>query len=187
MNISRLERLPSYRELQAKKAAEELAQRNRQGLALPFEIAWFNGEHEIEVDPVPKHAEAPTEQPKFRKGDRLVCVESWSNWLTAGKVYEVRFEPQSDAVYITDDDGDTVLCHVSRFRLATAEEAKSIEQPKFRKGDRLVCVDAKDGTQLTEGETYVVVAATRCYVRVADGTGGYVWYRACRFQLAPAN
>jgi predicted phosphoribosyltransferase len=59
-------------------------------------------------------------QPKFRKGDRLVCVESWSNWLTVGKIYEVMHETQSDDVYVLDNDRDTILCHASRFKLAPA-------------------------------------------------------------------
>ena len=128
MNTERLHRLPSYRELQAKQAAEEIAQLNRRRLSLPFHIALFNGKGFEIGGPAPKPteeakpaapAEAPTEQPEFRAGDRLVCVDNESkDALTLGGTYLAERDSRRGFVRVRDDTGCLQTYFVERFEIA---------------------------------------------------------------------
>lgn len=62
---------------------------------------------------------------KFKKGDKLVCVNRSSYWsLTKGKVYEASRDsvdaifPPDTYTFVTDDFGRETCCHSYRFKKA---------------------------------------------------------------------
>lgn len=179
MNIERLKRLPSYRELQTKKKAEELAQRNRMKRDLPPHIATFNGSgFEIDEEQETANPAVPTKAPKFKKGDRvrviyddghaeIGVIESASNIFIGAWVCCVCIGGK-DRFEVFGPDQLELLP-------AVPTKAPKLEAaPAFKEGDYIVCINTTGRSDLIDGQVYTVVNhLTESFIQITDGTYGY--------------
>lgn len=122
----------------------------------------------------------------FKVGDRIVCIEgSPSDGLATGSVHTVR-SIDIDLVYIgSRRDG----FYHRRFKLDDTEPQKPTE-PKFKAGDRVVCVIPR-GTMIEKGCEYIVSKVfpnKKEYSRPEFGTGHCVELRgATSGDLSPCD
>jgi len=127
------------------------------------------------------------EEPKFKKGDKLKCINPKCR-LTRGKIYEAlkdsgkspECHPDDTFVSTINDEGYGERFFITRFELYVEKEEKTMGD--FKVGDKVKCVERSGN--ITYGDTYEITKFDSMFVFVTADDGREHGYLPSRFEFS---